>query len=151
MISLLLLSAPATWFLYNLYCLLINYRRASRLGVPTICVLISPDNPLWIALQTSFSSFFRHIPLDYLSFTKYSRCGWEFHDRYQTHQRLGEAWILVTPNRNWLYVSQAEAANDILRRSHEFVHPCWMTEPLNVFGPSISTVSVEPSWICGKY
>lgn len=141
MIYLLLVSAPAVYFLFNLYCLLINYGRASRLGVPTICVLISPDNPLWIALQTSFSSLLRHIPLEYLSLTKYCRLGWEFHDRYRTHQRLGDAWVLVTPNRNWLHIAQAEAANDVLRRNHEFVHPCWMTEPLNVFGPNISTVT----------
>ena len=140
MINLLLVSAPAVYFLFNLYCLFLNYRRASRLCLPTICVLISPENPLWIALQTSFSSVFRHIPLEYFSFTKYCRLGWEFHDRFRTHRRLGDAWVLVTPNKNWLQVAQAEAANDLLRRSHEFVHPCWITEPLNVFGPNISTV-----------
>lgn len=127
MIYVLLVSAPAVYFLFNLYYLLINYARASRLGIPRVCVLISPDNPLWIALQTSFSSLFRHIPLEYLSLTKYCRLGWEFHDRYRMHQRLGDVWVLVTPNRNFLHVAQAEAANDILRRSHEFVHPCWMT------------------------
>lgn len=126
MIQFLLLSAPSLWFLYNAYCLLVNYKRARQLDVPTICVPVSPDNPIWIALQTSFPSLFEDLPLKYFSFTRYCRLGWEFNDRYKTHQRLGDAWLLVTPNRNWLYFAQADAATDVFRRSQDFINPAWM-------------------------
>ena len=121
-----LLLLPVLWSLYNAYCLLLNYRRASSLNVPAVWVPISPDNPLWIALQTAFSPLFKHVPFDAFSFTRYCRLGWEFHDRFKTHQRLGDAWMLVTPNKNWLYVAQAEAAFDIFSRGREFGRPVWM-------------------------
>lgn len=119
-----------SWFVYNVYCLVVNYRRASQLNVPIVAVPISPDSPLWIALQTGFSSLFQYIPFDSFSFIRYSRLGWEFHDRYKTHQRLGDTWILVTPDRNWFHTSQAEAAFDILTRSRESGRPEWMMSML---------------------
>lgn len=123
---LLLVCLLGTWTTYNVYCLIRNYQRASRLGIPIIAVPISPDSPLWIALQTAFSSAFQYVPFDSFSFTRYSRLGWEFHDRYKTHKRLGDTWILVTPDRNWFHTSLAEAAHDILSRSREFGRPVWM-------------------------
>lgn len=126
--AVLLLSAylVASWGIYNVYCLLLNYRKASQLNIPIVVVPISPDSPLWIALQTGLSSFFQYIPFDAFSFSRYCRLGWEFHDRYKTHKRLGNTWILVTPDRNWFHTSQADAAHDILSRSREFVRPVWM-------------------------
>lgn len=124
----ILLSACliAGWCIYNAYCVLLNYRKASQLNIPIVVILISPDNPLWIALETGFSSFFKHIPFDAFSLSRYSRLGWEFHDRYKTHERLGDAWILVTPAKNWFHTSQADAAHEILTRSRDFGRPVWM-------------------------
>ena len=141
MAALLLLAAiPALWCIYNAYCLLLNYHRASQLNIPIVCVLISPDNPFWIALQTSFSSIFRPLPFDYFSVTRYCRLGWEFHDRYRTHQRLGDAWILVTPDKNWFHTCHAEAACDIFSRSRDFGRPVWMS------GRIIGYPSSQPSY-----
>lgn len=124
---LLLLSfVPGAWILYNAYCLMVNYRRASQLKIPTVCIPVSPDSPVWLALQTGFTSVFKYIPFDAVSFTRHCRLGWEFHDRYKTNERLGDAWMLVTRDRNWLYVAQAEAAHDIFSRSREFGRPVWM-------------------------
>lgn len=125
-VILLLAGLIGSWCLYNAYTLFLNYRLASQLQIPVVVIPISPDNPLWIALQTSLPSVFRRIPLDAFSFTRYCRLGWEFHDRYKTHERLGDEWILVTPNRNWFHTSRADVAHDILTRSREFGRPVWM-------------------------
>lgn len=98
----LLVCFPFAWLLYNIYCLLENYRRASKLKLPMVLVPVSPTNNLWIAAQTAFSSFFKHIPFEATSFTRHCRLGWEVHDRYKTRERLGDAWMLVTPNQIWL-------------------------------------------------
>ncbi|KAI9711575.1 MAG: hypothetical protein M1820_002140 [Bogoriella megaspora] len=127
------------WWLYTCYRLYLNYNKASKLGIPCIVVLFSPDSPLWIALQTTFSSLFRYLPLDTFSFTRYCSFGWEFRDRYETHDRLGDAWILVTPVRNWLFVADTQAIVDVFSRGRDFINPAWMLEPLAIFGPSIST------------
>lgn len=53
---------------------------------PTICVPVSSDDPVWIALQTGLSFVFRYIPFDAFSSTRHCRLGWEFHDRFRTHE-----------------------------------------------------------------
>lgn len=126
LITFIILAPIITWFLYNILCLFANYRRASQLGVPRVCTLISPDNPLWIALQTSFPSIVDAFHLENISFLRHSRFGWEFRDRYKTHQRLGDAWVLVTPNRNWLHVVDAQAISDVFARYRDFGRCVWM-------------------------
>ena len=112
--------------LYNVFCLGANYVNARKLGLPVVASPISPDNPLWLALQTSFSRLFRRLPFAATSFTRYCQLGWEFHDRFRTHLSLGDAWILVTPAKNWLYVANEKAVTEIFSRSRDFVRPVWM-------------------------
>jgi hypothetical protein len=110
----------------------VNYSKIVKLGLPIVIVPISPDNPLWIAIQISCGRILRYFPFSATSFTRHCRLGWEFHDRFQTHLRLGDAWILVTPARNWLYVANANSITDILSRGREFTRPVWMLGMFNV-------------------
>ena len=122
----ILLVLPTAWTLYCTYCLVVNYLKASKLGLPIIIVPVTPESPLWIAFQTAFGNILRFFPFAATSFTRYCRLGWEFHDRHQTHARLGDAWMLVTPARNWLYVANAEAVTEIFGRGRDFINPAWM-------------------------
>ena len=122
----MLLVLSMLWTFYNAYCLIVNYLKASKLGLPLVICPITPDNPLWIALQTAFGSIIRFFPFSATSFTRHCRLGWEFHDRYRTHARLGDVWMLVTPARNWLYVANAEAVTEIFCRGRDFTRPVWM-------------------------
>lgn len=115
-----------SFLLYNVYSLYLNYKNASALGLPRVVSPITPDNPLWIAFQTIFKTIIRRFPFGAFSFTKHTRLGWEFHDRFHTHVRLGDAWVLVTPTRNWVFVANAEAVTDIFSRGRDFVRPVWM-------------------------
>ncbi|KAF7886850.1 uncharacterized protein EAF02_003497 [Botrytis sinoallii] len=128
-----------SFLLYNVYSLYLNYKDASALGLPRVISPITPDNPLWIALQTIFKTVVRQFPFGAVSFTRHTRLGWEFHDKFHTHVRLGDAWVLVTPTRNWIFVANAATVTDIFSRGRDFVRPIWMLEALNVFGPNIST------------
>ena len=122
----ILLTLPTLWTLYSTYCLLVNYLKALKLGLPIIIVPVTPESPLWIAFQTAFGSVLRFLPFAATSFTRHCRLGWEFEDRYQTHARLGDVWMLVTPARNWLYVANAEAVTEIFGRGRDFINPAWM-------------------------
>lgn len=108
-----------TWLSLNAYRLLINYRRALSFKQPIVFAPISPNNPIWIALQTTFPFIFRRILFASIPLLRYCRLGWEFHDWYRTHERFGDAWVLVTPDRNWLYVAQGEAAYEIFFRGRD--------------------------------
>ena len=111
---------------FALYSLFHNYRCASKLGLPIVVAPVSPDNQIWIALQTGFPSIFRKISFASIGLVRYCRLGWEFQDRYKTHQRLGDAFVMVTPAKNWVYVADATAAGDIFSRSRDFGRPVWM-------------------------
>jgi hypothetical protein len=54
---------------------------------------------------------------------RYSRPGWEFRDKYRMHEELGDAVIQVSAGRNWLYICNAEATNDIFKRREDFDRP----------------------------
>ncbi|KAI9645858.1 hypothetical protein NHQ30_005294 [Ciborinia camelliae] len=109
-----------SFLLYNAYSLYLNYRSASALGLACVISPITPDNPIWIAFQTAFKTIVRRFPFGATSFTRHTRLGWEFHDRFRTHTRLGDAWILVTPTRNWVFVANAAAVTDIYSRGKDF-------------------------------
>jgi len=126
MILFLLLVGFGTYLVSVAYFIFVNYSMVAKLGLPIVIAPITPDNPLWIAVQTTFGSILKYFPFAATSFTRHCRLGWEFHDRYETHLRLGDAWILVTPAKNWLYVANAEAIVDIFNRGQDFTRPVWM-------------------------
>ena len=126
LVYLFLASLPLVWLCTTTYCLMHNYRLALKLNVPIVYAPISSDTPLWIAFQSAFPFIFKVIPFNNLSFLRYCGLGWEFHDRSKTHERLGDAWVLVTPSKNWLYVAQAGSAYDIFARGRDFGRAVWM-------------------------
>ena len=136
---------PVTWLSFCLYTLLRNYRQASKLGVPLVVTLISPDNPLWIALQSSLPTLFRKVNFASIDHLRYCRLGWEFKDRYVTHERLGDAFMVVTPAKNWLLVGNASAAYEIFSRSRDFGRPVWMLGEC-VERERKSIDAVQPCW-----
>ena len=115
-----------TWIAYTALRLLRNYRQACQLRLPTVVVPFSPENTAWVATQMLLKPLFRYLPLDSVSFFRCCRFGWEFKDRYSTHLRLGDAWILVTPEKNWLFVVDVETVSDIFARGRDFIRPSWM-------------------------
>ena len=125
-VYLVLASLPLVWLCFTAYRLFRNQQRASELHVPIVYALISSDNPLWIAFQTGFPVICNFIPFDAIPILRYSRLGWEFHDRSKTFERLGDVWVLVTPDKNWLYVAQADTAYEIFSRGRDFGRAVWM-------------------------
>ncbi|KAI9644404.1 hypothetical protein NHQ30_007761 [Ciborinia camelliae] len=91
-----------------------------------------------MAVDTKILPYFKHLPFT-KNFTRFNYRSWEIHDRYKAHQELGDAFILVTPGKNWLQLCNAETLIDINARSREFTRPTEMLEMLNVFGPNLAT------------
>ena len=125
-VYLILALLPLAWLITAIYGLVNNHRQALKLNVPIVYAPISSDTPIWIALQNAFPFIFKIVPFDKISCLRYCRLGWEFHDRSKTHERLGDAWVLVTPSKNWLYVAEAGAAYDIFSRGRDFGRAVWM-------------------------
>ena len=60
------------------------------------------------------------------SFTRYNWRGWEFRDKNRSHLEMGDAFIIVSPGRNALYISNTDALLDVFKRRSEFTRPVEM-------------------------
>lgn len=115
-----LLMSIFGWVLYCAYCLALNYQVARKVGVPLIVIPISPENVLWIIVGKYLIPLFKCVPFGNGSFTRFNRHGWQTSDNGKAHLDFGDAFITVTPGKNWLYVCNAEALTDIFRRGSDF-------------------------------
>ncbi|OTB18118.1 hypothetical protein K445DRAFT_308759 [Daldinia sp. EC12] len=136
----------AVWTVYSGYCLYCNYVEATKMGVPIRIIPIDHLNKLWLLMDKQVISVVRRLPgvLGKNNFTRFNYRGWHEHDRTRAHDEMGEAFILVTPCHNWLYVADPVALMDMYRRGKDFPRWVEITKMLDVFGgPNIATASGE--------
>ncbi|TEY71422.1 hypothetical protein BOTCAL_0093g00160 [Botryotinia calthae] len=135
---------PVSWSVRNSYRLYLNYVQAKKTGVPLVILPISPQNPMWMLLADIIVPVFqRFIIAQHWPLIRYGRRSWEFKDKARVHLELGEIFMMVTPDKNVLYICDAETLMEIIQRRNEFKRPREVLEMLNVFGPNISNVADE--------
>jgi hypothetical protein len=128
-VLLLCLLPPAAWTVYSWYCLLLNYLRARKIGVPVVIIPISHGNLLWMIVDKKFFiPVFERLPFGSGSFVRYNWRGWEFQDKNKSHLELGDVFVIANPGRNRLYVCNAKALLDVFQRRMDF------PRPLELFG-----------------
>jgi hypothetical protein len=74
------------------------------------------------------------------NFTRYNWRGWELPDRYYSHHELRDAFMLVMPGRNFLYIADPNIIMEVARRRHDVPRCVELVQILDVFGPSLATV-----------
>jgi cytochrome P450 len=150
-----------SYFVWSIICLEINYRRASSMGIPLVRLPIDPINTLWIIFQKSIWMLLDLLSINWGTFGFYSRRGWQFIDKADSHLRYGPIWALVTPADIHVSVADPGAIHDVLTRRSDFVRPSKLysksiqqqtleqfssddcTEMLEIYGPCISTASLS--------
>lgn len=118
-----LIFLPFGWSLYNTISWIKNYNHVCHLDIPKILNPISPSNVIWIITQSIFLPILTRLPFGLGKWTYYSRCGWEYEDKYRTHAELGDIWMQITPANNWIYVADPEAVIEILAQRQDFQRP----------------------------
>lgn len=136
--SLLLLGAVAVQSIHTLFR---NYLAASKIGLRFHVIPISHLNRFWMLLDKRVLRYVRKIFGESV-FTRYNWMGWELHDRWYSHHELGDVFMLVTPGRNWLYIGHPDVLMEIARRRDDFPRCVELTQVLDVFGPSVGSVSL---------
>ncbi|KAI1320989.1 cytochrome P450 [Xylariaceae sp. FL0255] len=138
-----LVAGPVVAYLaWTLVCLEINVREARKIGIPYIRLPIDSNNVPWTIFQPFVWNLLDSLPFAWTSypyFVRYSRRGWHFSDRSDTHVRLGPVWALVTPVAIYLHIADPDAIGDIFSRRADFVRPIKEYKLLEVYGPCIST------------
>lgn len=97
MIVQLLLGLGGAYLIWSLLAMEINYRRASSMDIPLVRLPIDPMNLPWLILEPLLWRLLDRLPFDWGTFGRYSRRGWHFHDKAESHLHYGPAWALVTP------------------------------------------------------
>ncbi|THC88324.1 hypothetical protein EYZ11_012230 [Aspergillus tanneri] len=131
------------YLVWGLVTVEINYRRASAMGIPLVRLYVDPQNSLWMVFEPIVWPWLERLPINWrnYSFGRYSRRGWYFADRGESHQRYGPIWAIVTPRDIYINVADSEAIHDIFQRRADFIRPSKMYKVLEVYGPCISTAS----------
>ncbi|KAL1872672.1 hypothetical protein Daus18300_004218 [Diaporthe australafricana] len=127
--------------LHSSFCLLKNYISACKIGIPVRIIPVDHINPLWSLASQRVVFYLRKLPfgLGDNNITKYNYLGYDIPLRWKSHEEMGDAFILCSPARNWLYLGNPDDITAMLKRSADFPHDSELTAMLDIFGPNIST------------
>lgn len=103
-------------------CLARNYLKAKKVSIPFRVIPINHNNPIWMLLDRPVLALVKRLPfgLGENSFTRYNFRGWELKDRYRSHHEMGDVWMHVTSERNWLYIGDPDTVTEIWKRGRDF-------------------------------
>lgn len=126
MIVQILLGLGVAYLAWSLVAMEFNYRRASSMGIPLVRLPIDPLNIPWLILEPPLWRLLDRLPFSWGNFRRYSRRGWHFHDKAESHLHYGPIWALVTPRDIYVYVADPDAIHDIFLRRGDFLRPSKM-------------------------
>ncbi|KAJ0114038.1 cytochrome P450 [Diaporthe amygdali] len=94
------------------FCMYRNDQAARKIGVPIRII------PIWLVVDRCVLFVLKRLPewFGNNGFTRYNYRGWEVPDRYFSHQKSGDAYILVSSENAWLYMSDPDAVTDIAQQ-----------------------------------
>jgi len=114
------------YLLWSLLAMENNYRRASKMGIPLVRLPVDPMNLPWLILEPYLWRVLNRLPFNWGTFGHYSRRGWHFRDKAQSHLKYGQVWALVTPCDIYIYCADPDAVHDIFTRRSDFLCPSKM-------------------------
>ena len=118
-----LICLAFAYLLWSLVAMELNYRRAASMGLPLVRLPVDPQNTFWLVTESIFWRVLDTFPVDWGTFRRYSRRGWQFHDKAESHLHYGPVWAVVTPRDVYVYVADPSAINDIFQRRGDFLRP----------------------------
>ena len=122
----------AGWGFWTGNSFLSNLKIARRTGLPIVISPVFIFNPLWVLFHKNLISLLKSLPWGLGNFTRYNKLGWTYDDKYRIHEELGDAFIVVNPSQNDLYVAEAGAIDAITARRKDFTKPAAMYSEFNV-------------------
>jgi hypothetical protein len=116
----LLAGVAIFWVSQTAAALFSNYRRVRQMGLPIVISPVDPRGLVWAASYKHLIPLIERLPSKWRRFTRYAFFGWSFHDRYASQNEMGDAFLLVSPGKNDLFVSEAGAVDMILSSSKDY-------------------------------
>ena len=122
----------AVWIFWTVSSFLANLKIARQTGLPIVISPVFIFNPLWVLCQQSLVPLFETLPWGLGDFIRYNKLGWTYEDKYRIHDEIGDAFIVVNPSQNDLYVAEAGAIDAITARRKDFTKPAAMYSEFEV-------------------
>uniref|UniRef100_A0A8H7MYT6 Uncharacterized protein n=1 Tax=Bionectria ochroleuca TaxID=29856 RepID=A0A8H7MYT6_BIOOC len=120
----LLLLSPLLYVAWNIISLRRNIAKCRSMGVPVVWVPIDHRNFFWLLIQgyvwdfiDSYNRPWSSIP----TYIRFTRPGWQFYDKGDTHVKLGPVWALVTPANTFINVSDPKAIEAMVNHRKDSV------------------------------
>ena len=119
----MILLLPLLWVLYVLVSFLLNLRQAKSMNLPLVASPIYPFHPVWVITQKYILPLLRCLPFHLGTWTRFNYRGWQYVDKYKLHRELGDAYIMLSPGTNAVFLANPEAVDDVLSRRKDFIKP----------------------------
>lgn len=129
------------WLAVRSYRLTLNYMAARKLGIPIVLTPVSWEDNWWILIWGYFA-WIRHIPVVgyWLPFSHHA---WTLEARYRPHQRHGDVFVIVSPNRNEIMVNDPAAGVEVQAHYKAWAKPPPLYVLFDLFGRSVISVNGE--------
>ncbi|KAH7000343.1 cytochrome P450 monooxygenase-like protein [Ilyonectria destructans] len=127
--------------IYYIWCLVSNYSIAKRIGLRTVIVPGNLTSPVWLLLGPRLAALERWLNGGQNRLLRYGWLGFDFKEKARVHLEMGDAFVIVTPGKNYVYLADSVAINHVFQteRRGDYVQPHEAVDMLSIFGPSIST------------
>lgn len=109
---------------WNAVTLFNNYIEARKIGLPILICPVHPLNPFWQLFKGRLIPIISSLPFGLGDWAPRAEVGWTFGPKFRVHAEYGEAFIIVSPGTNEIYLADPAAAEDVVRRrnvSHCFL------------------------------
>jgi len=103
-------------------------------------MVLSPISPLspWFWLSKGYLlPVFKAVGLE--PFFRYADFSFTFRDRYYSHERLGPAFLVISPGATQLMIADPLAANDLQVRWKEYIKSPEIYQAMAMFGPNVDS------------
>lgn len=118
------LAAAVVYAGWSFVALQVNYKRASAIGIPLVRIPVDGLNVPWQVMGALVSKILDSITSHTLpTYIRYTRRGWFWNDKAESHLRYGPVWAIVTPKSTWVQLGDPDAVHELFTRKQDFIRP----------------------------
>ena len=108
--------------------------------LPVIILPVSQDDTWWTAIRPLFG-WIEHLPAGLGQWYRYTDVGWPMTDGGETHARLGESFVFVTPTRNMVFSKDTKVVYEIHKDARKWHMPAPYDDMFNIFGHNVASTN----------
>ncbi|KIW62438.1 hypothetical protein PV04_10611 [Phialophora macrospora] len=135
------LSLALPYVIWSVFRFTNNYIEAKKIGLPILICPIDPRNPLWLLTKDRLKPIISCLPFGLGEWADRAEVGWTFYPRFSVHAKYGQAFTIVSPGTNEIYMAEPTATEDIMRRRNDFIKDPDVYGMLDFYGPNLDTVN----------